>query len=174
MIIWITGLSGVGKSTIAKGIFNKYKSKIKNLVCVDGDIIRDLYDKDLGYDEKSRIKQINRIQNLCLFLEGQGLIVLVSALFSNSKLMYWNRKNFKKYYEIYLQASLELLQKRDPKDLYKKFKSGKEKNIVGLDIKWNEPVEYDLLINMDKENTIENSIKKVLYNLSNFSDEFKF
>ena len=87
--------------------------------------------------------------------------------------MYWNRKNFKKYYEIYLQASVELLQKRDPKGLYKKFKSGKEKNIVGLDIKWNEPEAYDLLINMDKENTIENSVKKVLNNLSNFSNEFK-
>ena len=173
MIIWITGLSGVGKSTIAKGIFKKYKSKIKHLVCVDGDIIRELYGKDLGYDERSRIKQIKRIQNLCLFLERQELIVLVSALFSNSKLMYWNRKNFKKYYEIYLQASVELLQKRDPKGLYKKFKSGKEKNIVGLDIKWNEPEAYDLLINMDKENTIENSVKKVLNNLSNFSNEFK-
>ena len=68
MIIWITGLSGSGKTTISKALYKKYKSKIKNLVCVDGDVIRELYDNDLDYDEQSRIKQIIRIQKLCEYV----------------------------------------------------------------------------------------------------------
>ena len=95
MIIWITGLSGSGKTTISKELFKKYKPKIKNLVCVDGDVIRNLYDNDLAYDEKSRIKQIIRVQNLCDYLNQQGLIVLVAALYNNKDLMQWNRKKFK-------------------------------------------------------------------------------
>ena len=109
MIIWITGLSGSGKTTIAKGLINRLKARIKNLVNVDGDIIRDLFGNDLGFDINSRIKQIKRIQKLCMFLQKQNLIVIVSALYSNNDLLIWNRKNFKNYYEIYLEASLDLL-----------------------------------------------------------------
>ncbi|MBF96490.1 MAG: putative adenylyl-sulfate kinase [Alphaproteobacteria bacterium MarineAlpha9_Bin4] len=174
MIIWITGISGSGKTTLTQGIYKKYKSRVKNLVCVDGDVIRDLYDNDLGYDEKSRVKQIKRIQKLCLYLESQGLIVLVAALYSNSNLMSWNKKNFKNYYEVYLKASINLVKKRDPKNLYKKFKIGEEKNIVGLDIEWEEPKEYDLLINMEKEISSSETVKKLINKLKLFSKEFSY
>ena len=65
---------------------------LKNLVNVDGDIIRGLYDNDLNYDLASRITQIKRIQKVCLFLENQGLIVIASALYCDESLMEWNRK----------------------------------------------------------------------------------
>ena len=116
MIIWITGLSGSGKTTISKELYKKYKPKIKNLVCVDGDVIRNLYDNDLAYDEKSRIKQIIRIQRLCDYLYQQGLIVIVAALYNNVDLMTWNQNNFQNYFQIYLNASIELVKKRDLKN----------------------------------------------------------
>ncbi len=150
MIIWITGISGSGKTTIASNLLNKYKSTLKNLVNVDGDLVRDLFDNDLMFDIESRIIQIKRIQKLCLFFENQNLVVIVSALYCNEKLMLWNRKNFKNYFEIYLEASLDLVRKRDVKGLYKKYDKGLEKNIVGLDIPWIAPLNYDLKINMDK------------------------
>ena len=62
-------------------------------------------------------------------MEQQGLILIVSALYSNNKLMKWNRQNFSNYYEIFLDANLSLVKKRDPKNLYKKYQEGKEKNI---------------------------------------------
>ena len=173
MVIWFTGISGSGKTTLVQSLYKKYKSKIKNLVCIDGDIIRDLFGNDLGYDEKSRVLQIKRIQKLCLYFESQGLIVLVAALFSNRYLMSWNRKNFENYYEIYLKASIALVKKRDPKDLYKKIKYKKVKNVVGVDIKWQEPKKYDLLISMDKESSQKETVKKLILNLKKFHKEFR-
>ena len=162
MIIWITGLSGSGKTTIAKGLINRLKARIKNLVNVDGDIIRDLFGNDLGFDINSRITQIKRIQKLCIFLQKQNLIVIVSALYSNNDLLIWNRKNFKNYYEIYLEASLDLLKTRDVKGLYAKFSKGIEKNIVGIDIPWNAPKLYDLKINMDIWEEPDITVKKII------------
>ena len=75
------------------------------------DLIRDLYDNDLAYDERSRIKQIIRIQKLCDYLNNQGLIVIVAALYNNIDLMKWNQKKFKNYYQIHLNASIDLVKK---------------------------------------------------------------
>ena len=69
MVIWITGISGAGKTTIANFLIKKYKKVIPNLINIDGDAIRKLYSDDLGYEEKDRIVQIKRLQKLCLFLE---------------------------------------------------------------------------------------------------------
>ena len=154
MIIWITGISGSGKTTLALQLIKKLKKKNKNIVSVDGDVIRNLFGNDLTYDIDSRITQIKRIQKLCDFLNRQEIICVVSALYSSEELLSWNRKKFKKYFEIYLKVSIDLAIKRDVKGLYKKFREKKEKNIVGLDIPWNEPIKYDLKVDMDKLPTI--------------------
>ncbi len=158
MIIWITGISGAGKTTLALEVLKKLRYKHKNVVSLDGDIIRDLFENNLNYDIDSRVTQIKRLQKLSLFLQSQNIIVVVSALYSSADLLRWNRKNFKSYFEIYLDASLELVMKRDVKGLYKKFKEGKEKNIVGIDIPWNPPLNFDLKINMDKIFSVKQTI----------------
>lgn len=168
MIIWITGISGSGKTTISKEIYRKYKKNLKNLVSIDGDIIRELYGNDLKYDIRDRIKQIKRIQKLSTFLERQDLVVLVTALYSNDVLLDWNRRNFRDYFEIYLDASIELVRKRDVKGLYAKFDKGLEKNIVGLDIPWSPPMKYDLKINMDTEKSLSETIKKISRSINIF------
>ena len=170
MIIWITGISGSGKTTISKALFKKYKPKIKNLVCVDGDLIRDLYDNDLAYDERSRIKQIIRIQKLCDYLNHQGLIVIVAALYNNVDLMKWNQKKFKNYYQIHLNASIDLVKKRDPKKLYYKYEKGLQNNIVGLDIPWHKPINSDLTINMTEKTNKKEVVEIIEKHLEIFRD----
>ena len=64
MIIWITGISGAGKTTLAKELIKKIKEKFNNVIGIDGDIIRDLFGNDLGYDLESRVSQIKRIQKM--------------------------------------------------------------------------------------------------------------
>ena len=155
MIVWITGISGSGKTTIANFVLNKLKKKYSNLVNLDGDVIRNLFGDDLGYDVNSRITQIKRIQKLCFFLESQDLIVIVSALYSSEDLLNWNRKNFQNYLEIYLHADIDLVKKRDPKSIYKKYSLGKEKNIVGIDIDWNEPSKPNIRIDMNDITSFE-------------------
>ena len=161
MVIWLTGISGSGKTTISNGLLKKYKNSMPNLINIDGDTVREFFGQKLKYDEISRIKQIKRIQKICKFLEKQELVLIVSALYSNPDLMFWNRENFSKYYEIYLEASVKLVQKRDPKKIYLKFKEGKEKQVVGLDIPWYPPKNYDLKINMDNNYSEDQVIKKI-------------
>ena len=98
MVIWITGISGAGKSTIATAIIDKYKTVLPNLINIDGDVVRNLYGNDLGYEEKDRIIQIKRLQKLCIFLESQKQIIIASALYSNPSLMKWNKDNFCDYF----------------------------------------------------------------------------
>ena len=166
MIIWITGISGSGKTTIAHQLTNIFKRTIKNIVNVDGDIIRELFDNNLKHDVKSRILQIKRIQKLCLFLENQDLIVLVSALYCNDSLMQLNRENFKNYYEIYLEASLDTVKSRDVKELYRKYEVGLEKNIVGIDIPWHPPKNFDLKISMNHNISIQETLDIIIKTLN--------
>jgi len=170
MIIWITGISGSGKTTIANEIIKTYKKYLPNIVNVDGDIVRQFFDQNLKYEEDDRIKQIKRIQKICKFLEQQDLILIVSALYSSKELMKWNRENFLDYYEIFLDANLSLVKKRDPKNLYKKYQEGKEKNIVGIDIPWNPPLNYDLKILMDERTKVKDVIKLIASKLKIFQN----
>ena len=170
MIIWITGISGSGKTTIAQEIIKIYKEYLPNLINIDGDIVRHFFGKNLKYNEADRIEQIKRIQRICKFLEQQGLILIVSALYCNNNLMQWNRQNFLNYYEIFLDANLTLVKKRDPKNLYKKYQEGKEKNIVGIDIPWNPPQYCDLKIKINEKTTVQDVIKKISLNLNIFKN----
>ena len=88
-------------------------------------------------------------------------IVIASALYASPELLKWNRENFVDYFEIYLKAPLVLVKKRDPKNLYKKYDAGIERNIVGLDIPWHEPKESNIEINMEEELPIDKIVKKI-------------
>ena len=144
MVIWLTGISGAGKTTIARELLKRFKNSLPHLINVDGDEVRTLFNNDLGYQLKDRKKQIQRIQNICKFLENQKMIVLASALYSDASILKWNRENFENYKEIYIKASLSLVKKADVKGVYSKSQKEKLKNIVGVDIKWNEPLSPDL------------------------------
>jgi len=163
MIIWFTGLSGVGKTTLSKSLYDKLKNKgIKNIIWLDGDILRDAISPDLDFSEKSRIKQITKTQRLAKHLESQDHIVIVSALYSNSKLLSWNRDNFKEYIEIYLHASIGSLKERDTKNLYINSISGKIKNVVGIDINWEEPKHPDIMINNTKFPNLQDTTRMIV------------
>lgn len=148
MVIWTTGLSGAGKTTLCAAIYARLKALRSELVLLDGDILREVFGADLGYAECDRVQQIRRIQALAKFLEHQGMIVLVAALYSRWDLFKWNRENFKAYFEIYLKAPLELLEAQDSKGIYSMAADCRPPNIVGVDIPWNEPQSPDLVIDM--------------------------
>ena len=154
MVIWITGISGAGKTTISKNLYQQFKCIIPEIVTVDGDEVRSLFGKALGYSEKDRFLQIERIQRIAAFLDKQGMLVLVSALYAHPNLLAWNRKKFSEYFEIYLKTSIDLVSERDPKGLYRKFFSGEMQNVVGLDIDWHAPKNPDLSIKMDKSTNL--------------------
>jgi len=150
MVLWITGLSAVGKSTIAKAYLRAKTNSSVSTVLLDGDAVRELFGGDLGYDEQSRIEHIKRIQRLAKFLSDQGLDVVVAALYSNEQILSVNRALFEDYFEVYLKADLNYLKLRENKSLYTKAEKGEIVDVVGVDIKWYEPKLPDLVIQMNK------------------------
>lgn len=146
MVLWITGLSASGKTTVARAFLEVIKNSGVQKVFLDGDYVRELFGGDLGYDENSRIKHIQRVQRLAKFLTDQGIDVVVAALYSNREILAENRKLFDKYFEVYLKADIEFLKIRENKALYSKAQSNEIKNVVGIDIIWQEPMNPDLVM----------------------------
>ena len=122
MVIWIIGLSGSGKTTLAKIIKKKLIKKKYKLIHIDGDIVRKVYDKKVGYSYKEREINAKRISFLVKFLADQKINLIVSVLSNYPQWLKWNKKNLKKYTQIYLKTDLEILKKRKPKLYQKKLK----------------------------------------------------
>lgn len=149
MVIWVTGLSGAGKTSLCEAFFRLYKPFFPELVLLDGDAVREIFGNDLGYAEADRVNQVKRLQRLAGVLSGQGLLVMVAVVYSQHELLHWNRQHFHPYFEVYLKASLKTVRQRDAKGLYAKAAAGTMKNVVGLDIPWQEPLLPDLVIDMN-------------------------
>jgi len=149
MVIWITGLSGSGKTSLSSALFRLLKPRVPELVLLDGDTIRAVFGGDLGYREQDRVIQIKRLQKLAKVLSDQQLVVIVAALYSHPELFAWNRQNFQDYFEIYLEISLDTARRRDAKGVYALSAPLEAANVVGVDIPWHVPSSPDLVINVD-------------------------
>lgn len=147
MILWITGVSGAGKTTLAHNIIKKLKKKF---IHIDGDKFRSLFQNDLGYSLEDRNLNAKRLINFVNFLDRQKFNVILSANLTSSTFRKQNKKKFKNYYEINLQSDYENLKKRDKKKIYTK-----SKNVVGKDIKITKNTTAELII-------INNTSKKKL------------
>lgn len=146
MIIWLTGLSGAGKTTIGQILSKKINSK-SPCVFLDGDAIRAIVgDPHIGHDRQSRLANAYRIAKFAQHFESQGFHVVVSTMSLFHEIHDWNRKNFKKYFEVLIESSLEHLKKNDDKGLYGLAAKGELKNVVGHDLPAEKPLNPDLVI----------------------------
>ena len=160
MVIWLIGLSGAGKTVIGQELFTLFKQN-NNCVFIDGDIIRDIFNNDLGHSLEDRKKNSRRISRLCHFLSRQNISVVCSILSISHEDQQWNRENIDNYYEVFIDVPLEVLLKRDTKGLYEKALKGEILDVVGVDIEFNDPPNADLVIN----NTGENSVIEIAKNI---------
>lgn len=165
-VIWFTGLSSSGKTTLSKKLYGIMKEKLPSLVLLDGDNIRKIFGADLGFSKEDRFEQINRIQNITKLLLNQGVTVIVAALYCNEAIQSWNRKYLDNYFEIYLKASLPTLINRDKKNLYVPAQQGKIKNVVGVDIDYHLSLSPDLTLDMDVPSTPDSAVNKILSHLN--------
>ena len=170
MIIWLTGLSGSGKTTISNTLLRLFKPSVGEMVQVDGDEVRAVFGGDLSYRQGDRYKQIQRIQRLALMLDRQDLVVVVSALYSHPALLAWNRENFNAYLEVYLNAPLALVRARDPKGLYAEATLKELPQVVGLDIPWLAPTDPDLQIDMAAGETPEQIAQQIATRVPRLAD----
>ena len=139
MVVWIIGLSGSGKSVLAERVVNCLRSVHLPVVMLDGDVIREIYEDSLGYSEDDRLKSARRMCRFSKFLSDQGMIVICPFLSVFEESREWCRANVEKYYEVFVDTPMEILEKRDTKGLYADFRLGQQKNVVGCDILFQKP-----------------------------------
>lgn len=147
-VIWFTGLSGSGKSTIANLVEQILFTKGKHSYILDGDNLRHGLNKDLGFTATDRIENIRRIAEVSKLMTDAGLIILVTFISPFSKDREFAKSLFQKeeFYEIYVNTPLELAEMRDPKGLYKKARDGSIKNFTGIDSPYEPPLNPDLIL----------------------------
>ncbi len=162
MVIWFIGLSGSGKTTVGKIFYKILKKKKRNTIWLDGDMVRKIYNDKLGFTKKDREINAERLSRLSKFLSDQNINVVGSVLSNFPKWQKWNKKNIKNYKQVYIKVSLDNLLKRDKKNLYEKAIKKKRKNVVGIDIKFYEPFNSDLIIDNNVETKKFNNIIKIL------------
>lgn len=161
-LIWFTGLSGSGKSTIANQLeIELFKKGIKTY-SLDGDNIRKGINKDLSFTPKDRTENIRRIAEIANLMIDAGLVVLASFVSPYKK----DRENIKNvvkdvnFVEVFVNTSLEECEKRDVKGLYKKARAGEIKNMTGLTSPYEAPENPDIEIKTEEE-TVESAVNKI-------------
>ena len=134
-VLWFTGLSGAGKSTVADKLEQKLHVLGKRTYLLDGDNVRHGLNKDLGFTDQDRVENIRRVAEVAKLMVDAGLIVLVSFIspFRSERQMARSLMDEDEFIEIFVDTPLEICEQRDPKGLYKKARAGTLKNFTGID-----------------------------------------
>lgn len=162
--VWFTGLSGSGKSTIARALEQELRARSCNLEVLDGDIVRTNLTKGLGFSKEDRDENIRRIGFVSHLLTRNGVIVLVSAISPYQAVREEVRDRIEDFVEIYVNAPVEVCEERDVKGLYKKARAGEIKGFTGIDDPYEAPTNPEVECRTDKE-SLEESVNKVLAKL---------
>jgi adenylylsulfate kinase len=147
-VLWFTGLSAAGKSTVANTVDHKLHARGIHTYILDGDNIRMGLNKNLGFNDADRTENIRRIGEVAKLFSDAGLIALTAFISPFKADRDQVRSLFKngEFHEIYVNASLETCEKRDPKGLYKKARAGEMKNFTGIDSPYEAPENPELVL----------------------------
>ena len=147
-LLWFTGLSGSGKSTIADRLEQKLFKRGKRTYLLDGDNVRHGLNKDLGFTDEDRVENVRRVAEVGKLMVDAGLIVLASFIspFRSERDMARGLFEDGEFVEIFVDTPLEICESRDPKGLYKKARSGELKNFTGIDSAYEAPEAPELVL----------------------------
>ena len=165
-VLWFTGLSGAGKSTIANLVEKKLLAMGRHTYALDGDNVRHGLNKDLGFTEADRVENIRRVGEVAKLMVDAGLIVLVSFIspFRSERRMARDLLQEGEFLEVFVDTPLAEAEKRDPKGLYRKAREGKIKNFTGIDSPYEPPEHAELRIDttsLTAEQAAEQVIEKL-------------
>lgn len=165
-LVWITGLSGAGKTTAAKDLFESVKKIYPNTIMIDGDDFRDIFDNDLGYSVEDRIKNARRIVKMCKYLCDQDLNVVCATMSLYKEIHDFIYNSFDDPLIVYLDVSMEELKRRNKKDLY-----SLGINVSGLDQSIDEPCHDDYVIKITSTGTPDVTVNKIIERLGIYGKE---
>ncbi len=160
-VIWITGPSGAGKTTLANALCKKLEEMGYPVEVLDGDGIRSKLYPDLGFSKEEREMHNRVVVHIAETLSKNGIITIVSVISPYKSLREYARKEIKKFMEVYLRCPLEVRIKRDPKGLYKKALKGEIKELTGLDGVYEEPDNPELILDTSLM-SVDEEVKAVI------------
>jgi bifunctional enzyme CysN/CysC len=162
-VLWFTGLSGAGKSTIANEVEKSLHAQGRHTYLLDGDNLRNGLNRDLGFTEADRVENIRRVAEVARLMQDAGLIVLVALIspFRQEREMARRLIGEEHFLEVYVNASLDVCEARDPKGLYQKARRGEIPNLTGVQAPYEPPVDPQLELRTD-EAPLEECVARVL------------
>ena len=161
-VLWFTGLSQSGKTTIADGVYEELKKINFNAERLDGDIIREHLSKDLGFTKEDRNENIRRVGFVSKLLSRNGVGVIASFISPYKEQRQKLREETENYIEVFCDSSLEVCEKRDTKGLYEKARKGEIAYFTGISDSFENPDKPELILDTSKKECIEKNIQKVL------------
>ena len=156
--VWVTGLSGAGKSTIAEKLAKVLKERGRKVEIMDGDVVRTNLSKGLGFSKEDRDINIRRIGFVCDLLARNGVVAIAAAISPYREVRDENRANTENFLEVYVECSIEELTRRDVKGLYEKALKGDIKNFTGISDPYEAPLNPEVTLNSETQNE-EESLK---------------
>ncbi|WP_246174009.1 adenylyl-sulfate kinase [Paraburkholderia hayleyella] len=164
-VIWMTGLPGAGKSTLANALHQAFTALGSRSIVLDGDVLRKSLCSDLDYSETSRIENIRRTAHVAKLFQQQGFIVLVATISPSSAHRTLARSIVGHgFIETYIRAPLALCMKRDPKGMYAKAQRGEMQQFTGVSANYDAPLTPDWLIDTTAS-SLEEAVGYVLHML---------
>jgi adenylylsulfate kinase len=157
--IWLTGLSGAGKTTICQAVEKELQIQGYKIEVLDGDLVRQNLTKGLGFSKEDRQENIRRIGFVAHLLTRNDVIVLVSVISPYAEIRQQMRQLIGNFIEVYVNAPLEVCEQRDVKGLYKKARNGEIKNFTGIDDLYEIPRNPDVQCNTVQESVAESATK---------------
>jgi len=167
-VIWFTGFSGAGKSTLSVAVEKELHKRVIRTYVLDGDNIRHGLNSNLGFTQEDRTENIRRIGEVSKLFVDAGIMTLTAFIspYRNDRDMVRAMVGTGEFVEIYVKCALEECERRDPKGLYKKARSGEIKGFTGIDAPYEAPWNPELIVETDKE-----SLKESVASVLNFLQE---
>lgn len=162
-LLWFTGLSGSGKSTIANALDVALYRRGHHTFLLDGDNVRHGLNKDLGFSDEDRVENIRRIGEVCKLFADAGLIVLSAFIspFAADRSMVRNLFPAGEFVEVFMSTPLETCEERDPKGLYQKARSGQIRDFTGVDSPYERPQRPEITLDTSVD-SVEVCVDKLL------------
>jgi adenylylsulfate kinase len=163
VVIWLTGLSAAGKSTIANGLERALLAQGKHTYLLDGDNVRLGLCKDLGFGDTDRVENIRRVSEVANLFVDAGLIVITAFIspFTKDRLLAKGVIGSERFIEVFVNATLEECERRDPKGLYSKARQGLIKDLTGIGSPYEPPLNPDVTIDTNND-SIEAAVAKII------------
>ncbi|GMX66086.1 adenylyl-sulfate kinase [Paenibacillus elgii] len=161
--VWLTGLSGAGKTTICRRVEEKLAAAGLPVERLDGDVVRQQLCADLGFSREDRFRSIERVAYVARLLTRNRVIVLASFISPYRSMRYYVRKEIDPFIEVYVKCSLEECIRRDVKGLYRKAISGEIAHFTGITDPYEEPEQPDLVVDTEQETEEASAAKVVEY-----------